>query len=138
MYCTLIGATNLDEPKQISTVCFCKGNSKKISCFDGDISSIRTPGNHRLYNLNGIESLFQDKENGGKRKICYARVSSDHQKEDLERQVEDLRRKYPNHEIVRDIGSGLNWHRKGFEKMMKDVMNEKVEEIVCTHKLSMR
>jgi predicted site-specific integrase-resolvase len=26
------------------------------------------------------------------------------------------------------------WHRKGFEKMMKEVMDEKAEQIVCTHK----
>jgi len=100
----------------------------------GEITSIRTPTNRRLYNLNEIETLFRVKRNGEKRRICYARVSSAHQKEDLERQVEDLRRKYPNHEIVQDIGSGLNWHRKGFEKMMKDVMDGKIEEIVCTHK----
>jgi putative resolvase len=77
---------------------------------------------------------FSRQREGWKRRICYARVSSVHQKEDLERQVEDLRRKCPNHEIIQDIGSGLNWHRKGFEKMMKDVMDGKVEEIVCTHK----
>lgn len=80
-----------------------------------------------------LKQSFKRKD-GERRRICYARVSSAHQKEDLERQVEDLRRRYPNHEIVRDIGSGLNWNRKGFEKMMKDVMDAKVEEIVCTHK----
>jgi predicted site-specific integrase-resolvase len=88
----------------------------------------------RSEHLNEIETLFQVKRNGEKRRICYARVSSAHQIEDLERQVEDLRRKYPNYEIIQDIGSGLNWHRKGFEKMMKDVMDGKIEEIVCTHK----
>ena len=94
----------------------------------GEISSIRTPGNHRLYNFDEIENIFKIKSE--KRKICYARVSSVHQKEDLERQIDDLHRKYPNHEIIRDIGSGLNWHRKGFERVMKDVMDGKAEEIV--------
>jgi len=74
----------------------------------GDVASIRTPGNHRLYNLDQIETIFHMKREAQKRRICYARVSSSHQKEDLERQIEDLRRKYPNHEIVRDVGSGLN------------------------------
>ena len=49
-----------------------------------------------------------------KKKICYARVSSEKQKEDLERQTAFLRKKYPSHEIISDIGSGLNWKRKGF------------------------
>jgi predicted site-specific integrase-resolvase len=44
-----------------------------------------------------------------KNKICYARVSSDHQKEDLERQVEILDKLYPRKEIIKDIGSGLNF-----------------------------
>ena len=60
------------------------------------------------------------------------------QKEDLKRQIEDLRRKYPSHEIVRVIGSGLNWHRKGFEKMMKEVMDGKAEEIVYTQRSKSR
>jgi len=100
----------------------------------GEISSIRTPGNHRLYSLDEIKALFQLNRLGEKRRICYARVSGDHQKLDLERQIEDLCRNYANHEIVRDIGSGLNWHRKGFEKMMKDLMDGNVEELVITHK----
>lgn len=98
----------------------------------GKISSIRTPGNHRLYDIHEFESLFLKKIE--KRKICYARVSSNHQKQDLERQIQDLQRKYPNHEIISDIGSGLNWKRKGIEKLLKEVIDGNIEEVICTHK----
>ena len=60
------------------------------------INSVRTPSNHRLYNLNEIDDLIlNNKSNEKKRKVCYARVSSSHQKEDLERQIQDLKSKYP-------------------------------------------
>jgi len=52
----------------------------------------------------------------------------------LERQVQDLQRNYPNHLIIKDIGSGLNWKRKGMLKLLKEVMNGNVEEVVCLHK----
>jgi predicted site-specific integrase-resolvase len=49
-----------------------------------------------------------------KKKICNARVFLDHQKEDFERQVEILNRLYPETEIIKDIGSGLNFKKKDF------------------------
>ncbi len=68
------------------------------------------------------------------RKICYCRVSSHHQKDDLERQITFLKQKYPTHEIVYDIGSGLNFKRKNFLKLMDDIINFKIDEIVITYK----
>jgi hypothetical protein len=47
-----------------------------------------------------------------KKKICYARLSSDHRKE--ESQVGILDRFYPGTAIIKDIGSGLNFRKKGF------------------------
>jgi len=68
-------------------------------------------GKHTLYNLN---KYLTDKGINikGNKKICYCRVSSSKQKEDLNRQIEAMRDKYPNHEIISDIGSGLNYKRK--------------------------
>ncbi|MGL6139325.1 MAG: recombinase family protein, partial [Planktothrix sp.] len=45
--------------------------------------------------------------------VCYCRVSSTKQRDDLDRQVAYMQSIYPNAEIVRDIGSGLNFKRKG-------------------------
>ncbi|CAG8723819.1 1168_t:CDS:2, partial [Dentiscutata heterogama] len=61
-----------------------------------------------------------------KKKICYARVSSDKQKEDLDRQCEHLREKYPDHELIKDIGSGLNWKRKGFTSILERSFHDEV------------
>ena len=80
---------------------------------DGRVNTIRTPGRFRLYDIGDVEHLFQQEKSTPepeKEKICYARVSSDHQKKDLERQIEDLKTKYPNHKIIKDIGSGNEYH----------------------------
>lgn len=105
---------------------------------DGKIQTIRTPGGFRLYRFNDIQKLFSQKDSGEeesqKAKICYARVSSDHQKEDLERQINDLKTKYPDYEIIKDIGSGLNYKRRGFSSLLERVYEGTVSEVVITHK----
>jgi hypothetical protein len=45
-----------------------------------------------------------------------------------------MRLRYPNHEIVTDIGSGLNYKRKGLQTILDDAMRGAVEEVVVAHK----
>ena len=75
-----------------------------------------------------------EKKQTTKRNICYCRVSTSSQKEDLERQVEFFRCKYPNHEIIKDIGSGLNFKRKGFNSILDFAFKGDIGEVVVTHK----
>ena len=97
------------------------------------ISAIRAPGGKRLYNRESIEKLFHV-ESKVKERICYARVSSSHQKEDLVRQVELLQTNYPKHRVIQDIGSGLNWKRKGFLEILDGLYGKTIEEVVVLHK----
>lgn len=69
-----------------------------------------------------------------RRKICYCRVSSSKQKEDLKRQIKLMKDKYPNYEIIKDIGSGLNFKRSGFKKIINYAINGEVELLVITYK----
>jgi len=104
---------------------------------EGKIQTIRTPGGFRLYNNKDIEIIFSQGESEiepTKTKICYARVSSPHQQGDLERQVESLREEYPEHEIIKDTGSGLNYKRKGFQTLLERVYSGTVSEVAITHK----
>ena len=89
-------------------------------------------GKHTLYNLN---KYLADKGINikGNRKICYCRVSSSKQKEDLNRQIETMRDKYPNHEIITDIGSGLNYKRKGLQMIINMSINGEVEELIIVY-----
>lgn len=66
--------------------------------------------------------------------ICYCRVSSQKQKEDLSRQIEYMKNKYPNHQIISDIGSGLNFKRKGLQEIINLAIAGKVGEVVVAYK----
>jgi predicted site-specific integrase-resolvase len=61
-------------------------------------------------------------------------VSSHGQKEDLERQIEYFSTKFPNHIIIKDIGSGLNFKRKGFNSILDFAIKGDIQEVVVTHK----
>ena len=61
-------------------------------------------------------------------------VSSNHQKEDLQRQIDFIKLTYPNSKIIKDIGSGLNWKRSGFNSLLEQVHSGNVKEVVVTYK----
>lgn len=94
---------------------------------EGKISTIRTPSGQRLYDV----SRFLQQE---QRVVCYARVSSQKQKDDLQRQIQYLQEKYPNSETITDIGSGINFKRKGLLKLINQVEQGRVGKIVVAHK----
>jgi predicted site-specific integrase-resolvase len=96
---------------------------------EGKIETVRV-GKHRRYKIDTKSNV----ESFVKEKICYARVSSFDQKEDLERQVSVISSKYPGYRIIKDIGSGLNFKRKGFNSLLESAIRGHIEEIVITNK----
>jgi len=100
------------------------------------IITIRTSGNKRLYNVQQyIHSQLSTQDNSSdKVSICYCRVSSNGQKDDLQRQVEYMQEKYPTHQIIKDIGSGLNYKRKGIKTILEYAHRGIIQEVVVTYK----
>lgn len=97
----------------------------------GKIRSIRTPSNRRRYNREDIYNILGlDSSNEEKEKIVYTRVSSKKQMDDLDRQENFLKSKYPDHLLVTDIGSGLNWKRKGLKTILERASRGGIEEVV--------
>jgi len=102
---------------------------------EGKVKTLRTNGNHRLYERASVDQLFGNQsEKKERRRVCYARVSSAKQEEDLERQVQDLQEEYPDHELIQDIGSGVNFSRKGFKTLVDSILDGDIEEVVISHK----
>jgi len=70
--------------------------------------------------------------------ICYARVSSHDQKADLDRQHEMLETycaaKGWRTEVIRDLGSGMNFNKKGLRHLLEIVMRKQTKRLVLTHK----
>jgi predicted site-specific integrase-resolvase len=113
----------------------------------GFIETIRTPGGKRLYNVDKyLENRIKDKNQNvpdnlddldnkeGKLNIAYVRVSSVGQKNDLERQKQEMIMKYPNHILIEDIGSGINFNRRGIRKIIKLAIAGKINEVVVAYK----
>lgn len=102
---------------------------------EGKITTIRTPSNARRYLLADIQNILGVRVTPKQtRKICYCRVSSKKQMDDLERQKDFFRSTYPDHELVTDIGSGLNWKRKGLKTILDSSMSGTVKEVVVAHR----
>ena len=111
----------------------------------GLIETIRTPGNKRLYNVvkfledkkckkNIICENLDELDIKDKLNICYVRVSSMNQKDDLERQKKLMMDKYPNNIIIEDIGSGLNLNKRGIKKIIHLAIAGKVKELVIAYR----
>ena len=101
----------------------------------GKVRSIRTPSNQRMYHKQDIYDIIGRKTiTTEKKKIIYARVSSKKQMDDLERQEDFLRKQYPDYELVTDIGSGINWRRKGLKTILEQSMSGLVQEVVVAHR----
>lgn len=99
---------------------------------DGKIQSVRTEGGHRRYKL----ADFVESKPG--RTIAYARVSSHDQKADLDRQDAVLSGYCQSHdwdyEVIRDLGSGLNYRKKGLTKLIDLLLSGEIARLVITNK----
>ena len=121
---------------------------------EGLITSLRLPNGHRRYDLNSVRkattftqaearanaaaeierataeaSLSQERVN-----YVYARVSSYKQRKDLGNQVSFLKTRFPNHTLIKDFGSGLNFKRKGLRTLLERARQGRVGDVVVAHK----
>ncbi|WP_339382056.1 IS607 family transposase [Aetokthonos hydrillicola] len=85
---------------------------------EGKIKSIKNAAGQRLY---AVESYTRG-DSARVTTICYCRVSSSKQRDDLDRQVAYMQSLYPQAEIIRDIGSGINFKRKGLQSLLDKLM----------------
>lgn len=70
--------------------------------------------------------------------VCYARVSSHDQKDDLERQHAMLEAycaaKGWRSEVIKDLGSGMNYRKPGLNRLLEMIMRKQMRRLVITHK----
>ena len=73
-----------------------------------------------------------------KKNILYARVSTKNQKDELNRQIDNLKQyaysKGYSFEIITDIGSGINYKKEGLLKMINLVECGEVDRIIVLYK----
>jgi len=98
------------------------------------IETIRTPGGQRRYNVDKyVSEQIPEPATHGK-SIIYARVSTRKQRRDLDHQVDFLKSKFPNFDVITDIGSGVNFNRRGFKRILELAMSGNVETLAVAHK----
>ena len=105
----------------------------------GVLVTQRTPKGHRRYDLSKINpNLTRNKVEQQRKTIAYACVSSHVQKSDLQRQIEILELYCSaqgwSFEVISDLGSGMNYHKKGLKRLLDDILDNKIDRLVLTHK----
>jgi len=106
----------------------------------GKIRSKRSPSGQRRFFLADIKRITprELKQLDGRITINYARVSSHDQKQDLIRQAQVLESFSAANgwqfETIQDLGSGLNYNKKGLQKLLKRIMQGDIGRLVLTHK----
>jgi putative resolvase len=98
----------------------------------------RTAGGQRRYDLTKLcPQRFNIKMSTAKT-MAYARVSSFDQKPDLERQEKMLELYCASHgwdfELISDLGSGMNYQKRGLKKLIRAILEQEISRIVLTHK----
>lgn len=104
----------------------------------GKILPERTHGKQRRYKLSDFDSKFISNQKPVKYTVAYARVSSHDQAQDLERQKKLLEMYCASQgwqfEIISDLGSGVNYRKRGLKKLLEMILCGELNRLVITHK----
>lgn len=106
---------------------------------EGILKAYRTPTNRRYYTYDQYLKFKAGNLQDGRKIVVYARVSTRNQQDDLDSQVKFLLN-YCNakgmivDECIEEFGSGLNDNRKKWNKLLEEVMEQKIKTIIVTHK----
>jgi len=75
----------------------------------------------------------KEPEGDGGVNVIYARVSTRKQLDDLESQIGILKTKYPDHVIISDCASGLNFKRKGLLSLLQLAFARRLQVVRVAH-----
>jgi len=106
---------------------------------DGKIKAVRTTGGHRRFELNQVKAMLDNEKLKDKKiTVIYARVSTPNKKDDLNRQIERLESfcmaKGWEYKTISDIGSGINYNKKGLQKLIEMIISNQIKRVVINYK----
>lgn len=95
-----------------------------------------TDSGYRYYSQEQLNRILGIK-NTTRKVIGYCRVSSHKQKDDLVRQVENMKTYLMAQgrpfEIITDIGSGINYKKKGLRELVRLITQNEVDKVVVVY-----
>ena len=105
----------------------------------GILQAYRSPSNRRYYTHTQYLEYMGEKGISEKVNVIYARVSTRNQTDDLQNQINFLKSFTINNgisisNIYTDYGSGLNYNRKNWNKLIDDCFDGKIDTIVISYK----
>jgi len=107
------------------------------------LSCYKTPSGHRMFNKASLEAMCNFSRVGTKPKervklnYIYARVSSKKQLDDLSRQIDYIKTRkpeYSSYTIISDVGSGINFKRKGLNTILDTCLQNLIGEVIVAHR----
>lgn len=111
-----------------------KGDGK--GCVKWDVRSFK--GNVQTVNSDNEEGTVEAEEStktvSTRIGVCYCRVSTKDQINELNEQVELMKSQYPDFEIITDIGSGTTFKRKGIRNLLDRIGDGDISTVVVSHK----
>lgn len=94
-------------------------------------------GGTRYYSIEQL-NYFGKTENINKLVVGYCRVSTPSQKDDLDNQVNNVKSymiaKGYQFEIITDVGSGINYKKKGLKQLVDKINNRQISKVVILYK----
>jgi predicted site-specific integrase-resolvase len=96
-------------------------------------------GGHRRYQHDTAQTLAGTEPAATGKTVCYARVSSDDQAEQLKTQAARPEKHCADAgiadiEVITDLGSGLNYRKKGQQRLLGDILRGRVARLVLVTK----
>jgi len=105
---------------------------------EGKLVPERTAAGHRRYDLIKLKPESFCKSLDERKTLAYARVSSQDQKKDLERQKQVLELYCVTQgwtfELISDLGSGMNYYKKGLKRLLSEILSGDIGRLVLVHK----
>ena len=103
--------------------------------------SFLTLGGHRRFSIQELKQAFS-MDNSADLIVCYSRVSTHDQKKDLitqEQKLLSFAQQLPNSKTeniisISDLGSGLNYKKKGLKQLLNLILLGKVQTLIINHK----
>lgn len=127
------------------------GEASKLSGLDSqtirkmvdskEITGFKTPSGHRRVNRSSLQEMLDSSVNDEKVEISekqnflYTRVSTKKQMDDLSRQIDFIKRpEYSSYTLITDIGSGINFKRKGLQTLLDCCLQGSIGEVVVAYR----
>lgn len=105
----------------------------------GKIKATKLPSGHYDYDIDSVYELIGKRNKTKRVNVLYCRVSTSKQKKDLENQKKTLEEFCAKNgltisNVYEDIGSGINFDRKGLSELIFKVINHEVSKVIITYK----